>query len=91
MKKINLHEFRDTKRAAGSIQIEGDNGKTWTIDPPELWPDEAQELAANKDNVGLVTMLLGGAEQYAEFKAAGGNAALVAMIIQETHGASAGE
>lgn len=91
MKKINLAEFKSAKRAAGAIEITGENGKTWTIDPPELWPDEAQPVAASGDYVGLAKLVLGGDDEYAAFVAAGGTAAMVGMMIADEHGATPGE
>ncbi len=73
------------------IEIEGDNGEVFRIPPPELWPDAVHEAASRNQLIPLATALLGGAEQYAAFRAAGGSASLLNAIVAEHTGASTGE
>lgn len=88
---VKLSEYKDKRRDEGSIEIIGENGETFIIEPPELWPDEAQAMASAGDNLGLVRLILGGDTEYDRFVAAGGNAASLAGIIQDNLGATPGK
>lgn len=88
---IKLSEFKEQRRAESAIEIIGEDGESFIIEPPELWPDEAQTLAASGDSIGLCRLVLGGDEAYARFVAAGGTAALLGQIFQESLGTSPGK
>lgn len=90
MTKINLREFKDAKRAEGTIDIETD-AETFSIDPPEVWTDAMLALAEAGDNLGLCQALLGGEEGYARFVAAGGSQAIIGGILKEHAGLSLGK
>lgn len=88
--RVVLADFKAKKRDEGAIEIVGDDGAVYRIDPPELWPDDIATLSANNDSVGMVRALLG--DQYDAFVTTGGGSAnMVAAIIQDVHGVAAGE
>ena len=88
--KVKLSDFKERKELEGAIDIETDDGKIFRVPPPEVWPDEVQELARDNDIIGMSKTIMG-EDEYAKFCAAGGNAALVNAIFAERHGAPAGE
>lgn len=90
-KRVKLSDFKDRKRDEGAIDIEGDDGTVFRIEPPELWPDEVHSIDASKDPVAFARALLGGEERYAAFVAAGGTAGVLAGILDERHGTGTGE
>lgn len=67
------------------VDIEMEDGQTFHIDHPQLWPDEIQQ---EKDPVAGATMMLGGPENYAAFVAAGGSSGLLASVIEDEFGAA---
>ena len=87
--RIKLSEFRERK-SEGAVEIELDDGKTVTVPPPELWPDDVITKAAANDIVGASRGLLG-PEAWDEFTAAGGTATMVLAMVMEAHGISLGE
>lgn len=88
--RVVLNDFKAKKMDEGAVDIETDGG-VFTIPPPELWPDEAQDFMPEKDYVGLMKLLLGGDERYAEFVAAGGSAAIANAIVADQLGLGTGE
>lgn len=89
--RVVLADFKAKKRDEGAIDIELENGTTVRVDPPELWPDEAQKLGRAGDDEGAAVALLGGQDQYDEFVAGGGTAMLLWSIVKDVHGLNAGE
>lgn len=69
------------------IEIEAD-GQTFTVPPPELWPDVAIEQATT-DPIAAARALLG--DQYDAYRQAGGSAALLFYIVQKESGVPVGE
>lgn len=89
--RVVLADFKAKERDEGAIDIVGEDGETYRIDPPSLWPDAAKELADNKDSVGVAKLLMGD-DRYQQFITAGGGSAnLIAAIIQDVHGAAVPE
>lgn len=90
--KVKLSDFRERKELEGAIDIETDDGQTFRVPPPEVWPDDVQKFVKGeeKDIVGLSKAILGN-DRYAAFCAAGGSAALLNAIFAEYHGADVGE
>lgn len=82
-RRFRLSEIRETQaRKTGSeIEIETDDGSVFVIPAPGFWPDEATELMGQNKEIALATALLGGAEEYARFKQAGGRSNDVALAI----------
>lgn len=89
--RVKLSDWKGKKEDEGAIEIELDNGSIIRIPPPEIWPDEALQASANQDPFALAVALVGGPDKYEEFRAAGGNAAIVAKLIEERHGVDVGE
>lgn len=90
-RKVVLNDFKAKKMDEGAIDIEAADGTVFSVPPPELWPDEAQDFMPQKDYIGLAKLLLGGDDEYARFTAAGGSAALISAILADEHGATLGE
>lgn len=87
---VNLADFKAKRRDEGAIDVVAEDGNTYRIDPPELWPDEASERAEAGDLVAAARAVMG-AEQYEAWVAAGGTASLVMAIIADEHGVTVGE
>ena len=90
-RRVVLNDFKAKKAEEGSIEIEVEGGKVFTIPPPELWPDEVAEAAKRNDTVASAAALLGDEAEYEAFKSAGGSATLLWSIIQDELGADVGE
>lgn len=92
MSKINMREFAERKAKESSIEIETED-ETFLIPAPELWSDDLLELAkgGRETNLELCVALLGGEENYARFKKAGGGQAMLGAIIEEAKGTSLGK
>lgn len=90
-KTYRLSQIREStaNKRGSAIDIETDDGQTFNLPTPGFWPDEATELMGKGREVELATILLGGPEEYARFKAAGGRAGDVAMAL-EAYGADQG-
>jgi hypothetical protein len=89
--RVVLSDFKAKKSEEDAIDIVGDDGETYRIPPPALWPDSAAELAEKKDSVGVGRLLLG-EDRYEQFVTAGGGSAnLIAAIIQDELGVTAPE
>lgn len=89
-KKYNLSAVEaETKLKKPMIEIELRTGKTVTIEPPELWPDEVADLASVGKMTEMAKILLG--DQYQVFKDGGGTTALLSAIIAEHTGQNVGE
>jgi hypothetical protein len=70
--------------------IEGsDETNSVFVEPPQLWPDEVGELAAEGKMTEVSKILLG--DQYDRFKAGGGSNAILNVIIAEHSGADTGK
>lgn len=82
-----LSDYKDTKRREGAIHIDAGE-KTFVIDPPELWSDEALASAENPLKIGPLVM---GEEAFAEFVEAGGSGGILLSMIGDVHGVSPGE
>lgn len=88
-RSVILEDYKGLKRDEGAIDITTADGQVFTIDPPELWPDESGELAKANDIVAVSRALLG--DCYDAFIEAGGTATLIMAIIKDEHGLDAGE
>ncbi len=90
VRRINIADFKDTKRREGAVEIVVSDDFTFTIDPPELWPDAVAEAGANNDTVAMARILAG--DNYDRFVAEtglGANALLFA--VRDEVGADVGE
>lgn len=90
-KTYRLSQIREStaNKRGSAIEIETEDGQTFELPTPGFWPDEATELMGKGREVELAGILLGGPEEYARFKAAGGRAGDVAMAM-EAYGADQG-
>jgi hypothetical protein len=93
-KKVNLAAYKAEKQAEHGIEIEGENGEVFRVDPPHLWPDEVLEQldtagGLSTGTVRVARALLG--DQYDAFVAAGGSAALLSMIVEDQVRGALGE
>ncbi len=102
MSKPNKKRFKlDTlranaaeKRGGASIEIEAGDGQVFSFPTPAFWSDEQLAVSTERDVVKLATVLLGGEDEYAKFRAAGGQASDIALAMSEfseAQGATAGE
>lgn len=82
--RVKLSDHLAKLRDRG-VDLEMEDGQTFHIDHPQLWPDELQ---SEKDPVAAATMMIGGAEKYAAFVAAGGSSGLLASVIEGEFGAA---
>lgn len=90
-RRINIADFKDTKRREGAVEIVVSDDFSFTIDPPELWPDAVTEAGSNNDTVAMAK-LLAGEDNYARFveeSGLGANALLFA--VRDEVGADVGE
>lgn len=87
-RRIVLDDYKGKKRDEGAIDIETADG-VFSIDPPELWSDEAAAAAAANDGPGIARALLG--DKYDAFIAAGGSGTVIMSIIADEHRAPVGE
>lgn len=95
-KRFRLSQIREAQanKTGRIIEVETDDGQVYEIDAPGFWADEATELMGKGREVDLATVLLGGKEKYAAFKASGGRAQDVALAIsafQDDQGVTEGE
>lgn len=95
-RRYRLAEIREgvANKRGREIELETDDGATYTIPTPGFWDDAATDLMGKGREVELATVLLGGPERYAAFKASGGRAGDVAMALEAygaDQGATAGE
>ncbi len=71
------------ERGGATIEIEIGDEQVFSFPSPTFWSDEQLAIAKSNDVVALATSLLGGADRYAQFREAGGQASDVAMIMSE--------
>jgi hypothetical protein len=81
--RFKLSQIRESQanRTGSAIEVETDDGQVFEVPTPHFWPDEASQLIGKGRDVELATMLLGGEESYAKFKAAGGRAADLGIVL----------
>lgn len=85
VRRFVLTEYVNKIRAEGSIPVDlGEHGEV-VIPPPLLWPEPMPRGMENQQKAIL------GEEQYARWKAAGGNGKLLDAIINEAQGSTTGE
>lgn len=87
-KRINLADWVERKKEAGTVEVEMQDGTVYSIDPPETWGDD-QLAAARLGNLHLAQALLG--DRYEEFVEKGGSSARLIHLLTEEHGLSLGE
>ncbi len=83
-RRFKLSEVRTQqaqKRGGSTIDFETDNGDTFSIPAPGFWTDDQAALIGNADTVKLATALLGGEDNYARFKAAGGQSQDISLVM----------
>jgi hypothetical protein len=92
-KRYNIAKvIAENREQHPDIEIEGVDGRIFTVPAPEMWPDEVHVAASKNDLIALATAMLGGEEVYAEFRAAGGSAAVLnAVVMEHTGGVTPGE
>jgi hypothetical protein len=88
--RVKLSDFKERKELEGAIEIETDDGQVFRLPPPEVWPDEVEELYRKREIVSMCRAIMGD-EPYDRYVAAGGSASLLNAIFAEYHGTSAGE
>lgn len=87
-KKINVQELIDAKREREGIEFDL-GGETFTLDAPELWPDDVVALAEAGNNVGFCKAIMG--DDYDRFTKAGGSQGVLGMILQSAVGVGLGK
>lgn len=88
-RRVVLNDYK-AKAKDRSIDIEGEDGRTYSALPPDLWPDAVFTLLAKEDLIGVGAMLLG--DEYEAFvTTGGGSAAMLMAIIKDQEGADLGE
>ncbi len=83
-RRFKLSQIRQQvadERGGSTIDIETDDGQVYSMPAPGFWDDEVTELLSSNDNIKLAEALLGGPENYARFKASGGRAQDVALVM----------
>jgi hypothetical protein len=85
---FSLNELRQraAQRKGGDKLTITIDGKPFCIPVPGFWPDELKELARKSRDQGdipFVTALLGGPKEYEKFKAAGGRADDISLLLEE--------
>lgn len=88
VKKYNVSavvaEARLKKPAIILTGLPRDSEAEFRVDPPELWPDEVQDLAAAGKATEVTKFLLG--DQYEAFIDAGGSNAILNLVLTEHRG-----
>lgn len=87
---VVLADFK-AKASERALPITLSDGSTVQALPPELWPDEVQACLIANDVAGAAALIVGGEEEYARFKADGGNSSLLMSMLEETLGTSVGK
>lgn len=82
--RVLLTDYKDEKRKEGLIEIDAGDGNIFTIEPPELWPDEIF-TAIDDGPVAMATALIG-EDRYEAFLAVGGSASMVNDLVEKRHG-----
>lgn len=82
-RRFKLSEIREAQanKTGRTIEVETDDGQVFELPTPHFWSDEASSLIGKGRDVELATMLLGGEQRYAEFHAAGGQAADLGILL----------
>ena len=81
-KRYKMAQIRQGYVESGESVIEFDapNGDTYTVPAPGFWPDEVHEATKGGDSVALAKALL--AEQYVDYRAAGGQADDIQLLLK---------
>jgi len=74
-KRVDLSAYIAERRAAGAVEVVIDDDLTVTVDPIDLWPDDA------KTDDELMAHLLGGAHNVARYNKAGGTSKLLFPML----------
>lgn len=92
-KSYNVAEVvAEARLKCPEIILEGfpnDPKAQFRLDPPELWDDEVNELAAEGKATDLSKKLLG--DQYDAFIAAGGSNSIINLVLSKHNGVELGE
>ena len=81
--RVVLTDFK-AKAQDRYVDIEGEDGKTYSAMPPELWPDHVFTLMAKEDLIGAAGVVM---DDYAGFSTdGGGSAALLFAILKQEAG-----
>lgn len=83
MTRINLNQYKEDQRA-NALVVETDDGD-FTILPPQLWAEDAADLAED-DVRGFAAVALGGVDELERFIAAGGSAVMVGALFKDHYG-----
>lgn len=86
--RVKVSDYKAKKADEGSIEIEMDDGTVYKVPPVELWSD-AVLMMSESDPVGCARAVMGA--EYDAFVNAGGGAALMLGIVQDTLGISVPE
>ena len=89
---VDLAAYIAGKAETGSLNINlGEGQPPVRLLPPELWGDDAIEVIQSGASLREQGIAILGADEYARFEAAGGNARLLDALIRDRHELSAPE
>lgn len=83
-----VFEDHKAKYADQRLELEMRDGSVFTIDPPQLWPDDVITLSRDNDLIALAKVILGGVDKYDQFVAAGGTAGMLGEVVQQEFGST---
>ena len=69
------------------IVMDFGEGREFSIDPPELWPDAVNDAASSGKATEVTKLLLG--DRYVEFLEAGGSNSVLNLVLKEHSGGMA--
>ncbi len=92
---IKLSDYKERKAEEGAIYVDLDDGSTFRIPPPDVWPDEFYKKVRTdddfaKDEEAQARMLVGD-DDFDRFLANGGTVRLFHSLVTDDHGADVGE
>lgn len=90
-KVIILQEYKNEK-LENATSIQTDDGKQYTIYPPELWDMELQKKATEtEDHEDIARLILNGQENLDNYLQSGGTLLTLIMIFGEEMGVNLGK
>lgn len=92
--KVKLSDYKERKQDEGAVDVELDDGSTFRIPPPELWPDSFAKGLKNEEfrnDAEAQARMIVGDDEFDRFIAGGGTTMLFHSLLKEEHGIEVGE
>lgn len=86
--EVSWTQYQEEKRDKGGIKLAMDDGRTFFIPPPELWPDD---VASMSDPADIGRRLMGDDDFKVFCADYGGSGTVIASLVRDTLGKTLGE